>query len=379
MTDSTPGQDPFWKRYRAAVQTGDLPDAHGGVSGSALVAVWRCFADHANKSTDEAYPSIERVALLTRLSFPTVQRAIRSLVSSGWLTMVSPQAGRRPPVYKVNILGYHDDNPNDNPTFKGYHDDKASDNSNDKATDNPNPRVITVESRVINEYPQGYHGDNQTIRSNREQEVVDSSVSPQQREETTDHQRLFKDRGGEESEAVHTRHHQEHTEQPSAIDRIRMLLEDEEQTHRGVWLVAQRIGRKLSEQDARSIAFTLQANTFDAEEMMQYLGEKIADHSETPDRLMVRYINADAPSWLLEARERSRVYLAPSYTKIRYTDEELAAFRREEEEAEAARERHAEELLASEKGQRYINEARAMLGDGMDVDDVLRAVTGGVK
>lgn len=377
MNDQGDRQAPFWRLYKSAVMGCLLPEAHAGVSAGVMRAVWRVYADHADNTTHISFPARDRVAAICGFSTKQVSRAVAALVETGWLEVIQPARQHSSDVCRVIIqTGHHvlSEVYPDIQTGHGVYSEVLPGVSSEVYPDIQTGHHVRQGGHHV---PQTGHHVPLTNITNKELVEVDSSVSPQASEDTTDHQRLFKEGETEESEAVHTRHHQEHTEQPSAIDRIRMLLEDDEQTHRGVWLVAQRIGRKLSEQDARSIAFTLQANTFSAEEMMQYLGEKIADHSETPDRLMVRYINADAPSWLLEARERSRVYIAPSYDVKRYTDEERALIEQEEREAEEARQRQVDELMASERGQRYLEEGRRMLEGGMNVNDVLSSITGG--
>lgn len=321
MSDSLARQAPFWRAYHDALRSCNLPDAHGGVSGSALVAVWRCFADHANNIDATAYPSIDRVALQTRLSSPTVQRAIKALVSSGWLKLISLQAGRRPPVYQIIILGHHGDNPNDNPNISGYHGDRSNDMANDNSNDDPNPRVITESSRVIIDVPQGYHGDTQTIVTKKElvvdaHEGDDAPTTTQQDEE------------GEEEVAP-----------PDDLcpDGLTQWMLD----------AFEQYGFPLGIASATSLMVQLRGYGLTLRQIQAYITERLIDaemHDKTP---RASYLIGDAPAWL-KARQPHQPHPEDVERERKRREEQEYLWESERQAREEAARRTPEEQAAKE-------------------------------
>lgn len=62
-----------------------------------------CLASHSNDDGQSCFPSIPRIAKMTRRSERTVQRAIVSLEEGGWLTVERGTGKGNPSQYAINV------------------------------------------------------------------------------------------------------------------------------------------------------------------------------------------------------------------------------------------------------------------------------------
>ncbi len=63
-------------------------------------AVLVCLASHSNDDGASCYPSVGRIARMTRYSERTVIRSIATLEADGWLRVVH---GKRGPLLQINV------------------------------------------------------------------------------------------------------------------------------------------------------------------------------------------------------------------------------------------------------------------------------------